>query len=78
MIDFYKITKVLKNACQLDFSILMKIHNIFHISLFKSIFVDLLTNQIQSSSFSIIENEEEKYEMNDILNNCYHYNKFQY
>ncbi len=56
----------------------MKIHNIFHISLLKSAFVDSLLNQVQSSSLSIIVDEEEKYEINDILDNRYHYNKLQY
>jgi hypothetical protein len=56
----------------------MKIHNNFHISLLRFAFIDLLTNQIQSSSLPIIVNEEKKYEINDVLNSRYHYNKLQY
>jgi hypothetical protein len=56
----------------------MKIHNNFHISLLRLTFIDSLTNQIQSSSSSIIVDEEKKYEINDVLNNRYHYNKLQY
>jgi hypothetical protein len=78
MIDFYKIIKILKNACQLNLSISMKIHNSFHISLLILTFTDSLTDQIQFSSSSVIINEEKKYEVDDILNNCYHYNKLQY
>ncbi len=78
MIDSYKILKILKKACQLEFSSSMKIHNCFHILLLRSAFIDSLTDQIQCSSSSIIANEKEKYEINDILNNRYHYNKFQY
>jgi hypothetical protein len=78
MIDFYKITKILKNACQLDLSTSMKMHNIFHISLLRSASVDSLTSQIQSSSSSIIVDEEQEYEVDDILDSRYHYNKFQY
>ncbi len=78
MIDFYKITKVLKNACELNLLSSIKIHNTFHISLLRSASTNSLTNQIQSSSSSIIVNEEEEYEMNDILNSRYHYNKLHY
>ncbi len=78
MIDSYKITKILKNACQLNLFSSMKIHNNFYISLLRSSFIDSLNDQIQSLQFSIIINEEEKYKMNDILNNRYHYNKLQY
>jgi hypothetical protein len=78
MIDFYKVLKVLKEACQLELSQSMKIHDTFHIFLLRSASTDLLIEQIQSSSSSIIVNEEKKYEVNDILNNRYHYNKLQY
>ncbi len=75
MIDFYKVLKILKKACQLNLFSSMKIHNNFYISLLRTTFIDSLTNQIQFSSSSIIVNEKEKYEVNDILNNRYHYNK---
>jgi hypothetical protein len=40
---------------------------------------DFLTEQIQSSSLSIIvEDEKKEYEINDILNSRYHYEKLQY
>ncbi len=78
MIDFYKVLKILKKACQLNLFSFMKIHNIFHTSLLRLTFIDSLTNQIQSSSSSIIIDEEQEYEINNILNNQYHYNKLQY
>jgi hypothetical protein len=57
----------------------MKIHDTFHISLLRFAATDLLTEQIQSSSFSIIvEDEKKEYEINDILNSRYHYEKLQY
>ncbi len=68
----------MKKACQLDFFSSMKIHDTFHISLLRSAATNFLTEQIQSSSFSVVVNEEEEYEMNDILNNRYHYDKLQY
>jgi hypothetical protein len=78
MIDFYRVLKILKKACQLKLSTSMKIHDTFHISLLRSAFINSLTDQIQSSSFSIIINEKKEYEINDILDNRYHYNKLQY
>ncbi len=78
MIDSYKVLKVLKKACQLKLSQSMKIHDTFHTFLLRSASIDFLIEQIQSSSSSIIVDKEEKYEVNDILNNRYHYNKLQY
>ncbi len=75
MIDFYKVLKVLKEACQLELTQSKKIHDTFHIFLLRSASIDFLIEQIQSSSSSIIVNEKEKYEVNDIVNNRYHYNK---
>jgi hypothetical protein len=58
----------------------MKIHDIFHISLLRKVAINFLIEQIQSSSSSIIieKDDEEKFEMNDILNSKYHYEKLQY
>jgi hypothetical protein len=79
-IESYKIKKVVRDACQLDLSQSMKIHDTFHISLLRKAATNSFTEQIQSSSSSIVINEqnEEEYEMNDILNNRYHYEKLQY
>ncbi len=78
MIDLYKIKKIMKNVYQLKLSQLMKIHDIFHTSFLRFTSIDFLTDQVQSSSSSIIVNEKKKYEVNDILNSRYHYNKLQY
>jgi hypothetical protein len=58
----------------------MKIHDTFHISLLRKVAIDLLIEQIQSSSSSIMTDEqnEKKYEIDDILNSRYHYEKLQY
>ncbi len=79
-IESYKIKRILKDACQLDLSQSMKIHDIFHISLLRKVGINSLIEQIQSSSSSIIieKDDEEKFEMNDILNSRYHYEKLQY
>jgi predicted metal-dependent hydrolase len=58
----------------------MKIHDTFHISLLRKTAIDSFIEQIQSSSSSIMinEDEEEKYEINDIFDSRYHYDKLQY
>jgi hypothetical protein len=56
----------------------MKIHDTFHISLLRFAATDSLTDQIQSSSSSIVIDEKEEYEVNDILDSRYHYEKLQY
>jgi hypothetical protein len=66
------------NACQLNLSQSTKIHDTFHISLLRKVVIDSLIEQIQSSSFSIVIEEEKEYEIDDILNNRYHYEKLQY
>jgi hypothetical protein len=56
----------------------MKIHDTFHTSLLRFAFTNFLTNQIQSSSSSVVINEKEEYEVDDILNSRYHYEKLRY
>jgi uncharacterized ubiquitin-like protein YukD len=79
-IDLYKIKKILKEACQLNLSQSMKIHDTFHTFLLRLAVTNSLIDQIQllSSSIVISDDEEKKYEINDILNNRYHYDKLQY
>jgi predicted metal-dependent hydrolase len=77
-IESYKIKKVLRDACRLELSSSMKIHDTFHIFLLQKTTIDSLIEQIQSSSSSIVIDEEEKYEINDILDSRYHYDKLQY
>jgi hypothetical protein len=78
-IESYKIKKVMKKACQLNLSSSMKIHDIFHTSLLRKAAIDFFIEQISSSSFSIVvKDEKEKYEIDDILDSRYHYEKLQY
>ncbi len=79
-IGSYKIKKIIRDACQLDLSQSMKIHDTFHISLLRKAATDPLIEQIQPPSPPIVidEDEEEKYEMDDILDSRYHYGKLQY
>jgi hypothetical protein len=77
-IELYKFKKMMREACQLNLSLSMKIHDIFHISLLRKVAIDFFIEQISSSSFSIVMNDEEEYEVDDILESRYHYNKLQY
>ncbi len=77
-IKLFKIKKLSKDVCQLKLSSSIKIHDTFHIALLRFAATNSLIDQIQSSSFSIVMNDERKYEMNDILNSRYHYDKLQY
>jgi hypothetical protein len=70
---------MMKEACQLNLSSSMKIHDIFHTSLLRKAAIDSLTEQISSPPPPIVvEDEEKEYEMNDILDSRYHYEKLQY
>jgi hypothetical protein len=68
MIDSYRIKKILSASCQLNLSDTMKIHDIFFFSLLRKAANDSLSNQILKSSSSIITDEKEEYELNDVLN----------
>jgi hypothetical protein len=77
-IESYKIKKMLRDACQLNLSQSMKIHDIFHTFLIRKAATNPLKRQIQLSSSSVVIDDEEKYEIDDILNSRYHYDKLQY
>jgi hypothetical protein len=67
---------MLKDVCQLDLSSFMKIHDTFSILLLRLTSNDFFIEQIQWSSSSIvINNEEKKYKIDDILNSRYYYDK---
>ncbi len=56
----------------------MKIHDTFYTFLLRSAVTNPLIEQIQLSSSLIVINEEDEYEVNDILDSRYHYEKLQY
>ncbi len=45
----------------------MKIHNAFYLNLFRKVFKNLLTNQVNGPLPSVIINNKEKWEVEDIL-----------
>jgi hypothetical protein len=67
MIESFKILKKRNNSYKLDLSNEMNIHLIFHISLLRKNCQNFISNQIISSSSSIIIEDEKEYEVEDII-----------
>jgi transposase InsO family protein len=67
MIGPYRIKKVLGASCQLDLPDSMKIHDTFHTSLLRKASDDPLPGQILEPPSPVIIDEEEEYELDDIL-----------
>jgi hypothetical protein len=67
MIKSFKILKKRDSSYKLDLSKEIIIHSIFHISLLRKDSQDFVLDQIISSSSSIIIEDEEKYDVNDII-----------
>ncbi len=67
MLELFKILKKLSTSFQLDFSSEMNIHSIFHIFLLRKDFNNSHSNQIILSSSSMIIDEKEKYDVENII-----------
>ena len=68
MIGLYKIKKLIESSCQLDLLTSMKIHNVFHPSLLRKASSNLLPGQHNDPAPPVIVNDEEEWEVNNILN----------
>ena len=78
MLNLYSVRKSTQNNVQLELSNFMKIHNTFHISLMRSAAKNLLLKQHSLAARSIIINDEEEYEIDDILDSRRFREKTQY
>jgi hypothetical protein len=67
MFKSFKILKKRRSSYKLDLSDDMNLHSIFHISLLRKNFEDSLSKQIISSSSSIIIDDEQKFDVEDIV-----------
>ena len=67
MIGPYKIKKLVGSSYQLDLPTSMKIYNVFHPSLLQKTSADPLPGQHNDSAPSVVVNNEEEWEVNDIL-----------
>jgi hypothetical protein len=68
MLESFKILKKRDSSYKLDSSNEMNIHLVFHTSLLRKNFEDFLSRQIILSSSSIVIDDEQKFEIEDIVN----------
>ena len=68
MIGPYKIKKLVGSSYQLDLPTSMKIHDVFHPSLLQKTSADPLPGQDNDSAPPVVVDDEEKWEVDDILN----------
>ncbi len=67
MFELFKVLKKLNTFFKLDLSTEMNIHSIFHFFLLRKDFNDSHSDQIISASSSIIIDEKEKYDVENIV-----------
>jgi hypothetical protein len=67
MLESFKIWKKRKNSYKFDLSDEINIHSMFHISLLKKNFEDSLSKQIIFSSSSVVIDDEQKFDVKDII-----------
>ena len=67
MVGPYRIKRLVRSSYQLDLPTSMKIHDVFHPSLLRKASADPLPGQHNDSAPPVIVDEEEKWEVDDIL-----------
>ncbi len=67
MLESFKILEKRESFYKLDLSDEINIHSVFHISLLRKNFEDFLSEQIISSSSSIMIDDEQKFDVEDIV-----------
>jgi hypothetical protein len=68
MLKSFKILKKRENSYKSDLSNDMNLHSMFHISLLRKNLEDSLSKQIISSSSSVMIDDEQKFDVEDIVN----------
>ncbi len=68
MLDSFQITDSVDSSYKLKLSETMHIHDVFHSELLRSVVDDSLPDQKNELSRSIVINNEDEWEINDILN----------
>ncbi len=72
MLDLFQIIESVDSFYKLKLSETMRIHDVFHSELLRSVVDDSLSDQKNESSKSIVINDEDEWKINDILNSwCY-------
>ena len=77
-LDSYRMLQRMNNFYRFELSEIMRIYDVFHCWLFRKDLRDSLESQINEFFDSVIVNENFEWEMNDILESRYRYNRFQY
>ncbi len=67
MLESFKILEKREESYKLDLSDEINIHSVFHISLLRKNLDDSLSRQIMLSSSSIMIDDEQKYDVEDIV-----------
>ncbi len=67
MLESFKILKKRNNSYKFELSIEVNIHLVFHISLLRKNFDESLSRQIISSFSSIVIDDEQKFDVEDIV-----------
>ncbi len=67
MLESFRILKKRDSSYKLELSIEMNIHSVFHISLLKKDLDDFLSKQIISSLSSIVIDDEQKFDVENII-----------
>jgi hypothetical protein len=70
MLKLFKILKKYESSYKLDLSNDMNIHSVFHISLLWTDFENFLSEQIILSSSSIVIDDEQKFDVENIVDSC--------
>ncbi len=78
MLNSFQIIDLVNSFYKLKLFKTMHIHDVFHSELFRLIVNDSLSDQKNESSRSIVINDEDEWEINDILNSRWYWRWFQY
>ncbi len=78
MLDSFQITESIDSFYKLKLSETIRIHDVFYSELLRSVIDDFLPDQKNESSKSIVINDEDEWEIDDILNSRRYRRRLQY
>lgn len=78
MLGPFEVIKNKEISIELQLSQSIKIHNVFYPNLLRKTLIDPLTNEINEPPLLVIINNEEEWEVEDILDVRSHQDKLQY
>ncbi len=78
MLDSFTNLDFVDSSYKLKLSEFMHVHDVFHSDLLRSVVDDLLSDQKNEFSDSIVINDEDEWEINDILNSRWYWRWLQY